>query len=109
MNKKESIRYISTAILTIFAVVILLKYSLEYINCNQLNFTEEDSFILFLVAFLFLCVIIVAVYLNYRLHRIIYLIKQFEEEVADMEDNLIETNNTQYYTIIGMLDKIARG
>lgn len=109
LKKKESLRYFLIIVLAALATLVLVYYSFEYINHNELNFSKEDSFILFLIVLLFSFVIIAAVYLNYRCNCLINLVKELQEEMADMEDNLITTDSTQYYTIIGMLDNIARG
>lgn len=107
MEIKEKLRYISTWLIVLLALGVLGYYSLAYINHNQLVFSKEDSFILLAITILFLTVILIAAYLSYEIHKNRKLIELIAMEMSEIEDNIIDTNCTQFIQIIDMLNKVS--
>ena len=104
---KHVIKYYLFYILIALAIVILLFYSFFYIKYNSLSFTREE-FLFFTMIALFLLIIAISVYLNYKLHKIMMIINKIGEEMADIEDNIIQTSDTKFSIVVSLINELIR-
>lgn len=104
---KHVIKYYLFYILIALAIVILLFYSFSYIKYNSLSFTREE-FLFFTMIALFLLIIAISVYLNYKLHKIMMIINKIGEEMADIEDNIIQTSDTKFSIVVSLINELIR-
>ena len=63
---KDAIRYCLFYIMIVLAIIILLFYSFSYVKYNALSFSREEI-LFFATVILFLLVMGMSFYLNYRL------------------------------------------
>lgn len=104
---KHVIKYYLFYILIALAIVILLFYSFSYIKYNSLSFTREE-FLFFTMIALFLLIMVISVYLNYKLHKIMIIINKIGEEMADIEDNIIQTSDTKFNIVVSLINELIR-
>ena len=104
---KHVIKYYLFYIIIALAIVILLFYSFSYIKYNSLSFTREE-FLFFTMIALFLLIMVISVYLNYKLHKIIIIINKIGEEMADIEDNIIQTSDTKFSIVVSLINELIR-
>lgn len=104
---KYVIKYYLFYILIALAIVILLFYSFSYIKYNALSFSREEI-LFFATVILFLLVMGMSFYLNYRLHKVTVIINKIEEEMADIEDNIIQTSDTKFMMVMSLINELIR-
>lgn len=104
---KHVIKYYLFYIIIVLAIVILLFYSFSYIKYNSLSFTREE-FLFFTMIALFLLIMAISVYLNYKLHKIMIIINKIGEEMADIEDNIIQTSDTKFSIVVSLINELIR-
>lgn len=104
---KHVIKYYLFYIIIALAIVILLFYSFSYIKYNSLSFTREE-FLFFTMIALFLLIMVISVYLNYKLHKIMIIINKIGEEMADIEDNIIQTSDTKFSIVVSLINELIR-
>lgn len=104
---KHVIKYYLFYIIIALAIVILLFYSFSYIKYNSLSFTREE-FLFFTMIALFLLIMAISVYLNYKLHKIMIIINKIGEEMADIEDNIIQTSDTKFSIVVSLINELIR-
>ena len=104
---KHVIKYYLFYIIIALAIVILLFYSFSYIKYNSLSFTREE-FLFFTMIALFLLIMVISVYLNYKLHKIMIIINKIGEEMADIEDNIIQTSDTKFNIVVSLINELIR-
>lgn len=104
---KHVIKYYLFYIIIALAIVILLFYSFSYIKYNSLSFTREE-FLFFTMIALFLLIMAISVYLNYKLHKIMMIINKIGEEMADIEDNIIQTSDTKFSIVVSLINELIR-
>lgn len=104
---KHVIKYYLFYIIIALAIVILLFYSFSYIKYNSLSFTREE-FLFFTMIALFLLIMAISVYLNYKLHKIMIIINKIGEEMTDIEDNIIQTSDTKFSIVVSLINELIR-
>lgn len=104
---KHVIKYYLFYIIIALAIVILLFYSFSYIKYNSLSFTREE-FLFFTMIALFLLIMAISVYLNYKLHKIMMIINKIGEEMTDIEDNIIQTSDTKFSIVVSLINELIR-
>lgn len=104
---KHAIKYYLFYIIIALAIAILLFYSFSYIKYNSLSFTREE-FLFFTMIALFLLIMAISVYLNYKLHKIMIIINKIGEEMADIEDNIIQTSDTKFSIVVSLINELIR-
>lgn len=104
---KDAIRYCLFYIMIVLAIIILLFYSFSYVKYNALSFSREEI-LFFATVILFLLVMGMSFYLNYRLHKVTVIINKIEEEMADIEDNIIQTSDTKFMMVISLINELIR-
>ena len=104
---KDAIRYCLFYIMIVLAIIILLFYSFSYVKYNALSFSREEI-LFFATVILFLLVMGVSFYLNYRLHKVTVIINKIEEEMADIEDNIIQTSDTKFMMVTSLINELIR-
>lgn len=104
---KDAIRYCLFYIMIVLAIIILLFYSFSYVKYNALSFSREEI-LFFATVILFLLVMGMSFYLNYRLHKVTVIINKIEEEMADIEDNIIQTSDTKFMMVMKLINELIR-
>lgn len=104
---KDAIRYCLFYIMIVLAIIILLFYSFSYVKYNALSFSREEI-LFFATVILFLLVMGMSFYLNYRLHKVTVIINKIEEEMADIEDNIIQTSDTKFMMVMSLINELIR-
>lgn len=104
---KDAIRYCLFYIMIVLAIIILLFYSFSYVKYNALSFSREEI-LFFATVILFLLVMGMSFYLNYRLHKVTVIINKIEEEMADIEDNIIQTSDTKFTMVMSLINELIR-
>lgn len=104
---KDAIRYCLFYIMIVLAIIILLFYSFSYVKYNALSFSREEI-LFFATVILFLLVMGMSFYLNYRLHKVTVIINKIEEEMADIEDNIIQTSDTKFMMVTSLINELIR-
>lgn len=104
---KDAIRYCLFYIMIVLAIIILLFYSFSYVKYNALSFSREEN-LFFATVILFLLVMGMSFYLNYRLHKVTVIINKIEEEMADIEDNIIQTSDTKFMMVMSLINELIR-
>lgn len=104
---KDAIRYCLFYVMIVLAIIILLFYSFSYVKYNALSFSREEI-LFFATVILFLLVMGVSFYLNYKLHKVTVIINKIEEEMADIEDNIIQTSDTKFMMVMNLINELIR-
>ena len=104
---KDAIRYCLFYIMIVLAIIILLFYSFSYVKYNALSFSREEI-LFFATVILFLLVMGISFYLNYRLHKVTVIINKIEEEMADIEDNIIQTSDAKFTMVMSLINELIR-
>lgn len=104
---KDAIKYCLFYIMIVLAIIILLFYSFSYVKYNALSFSREEI-LFFATVILFLLVMGMSFYLNYRLHKVTVIINKIEEEMADIEDNIIQTSDTKFMMVMSLINELIR-
>lgn len=104
---KDAIRYCLFYVMIVLAIIILLFYSFSYVKYNALSFSREEI-LFFATVILFLLVMGMSFYLNYKLHKVTVIINKIEEEMADIEDNIIQTSDTKFMMVMNLINELIR-